>query len=169
MNLKGAARAAENPACRGEVYRFIRRRGLGHEDAEDVAQDVVIRLWRGGFLSSDPRLIIATTRRVTASFLRRELAGKRDCRKRVVLDEHQPIDGRGHDRTCESREEVRRIYAAMRHIEESLATKAFRLRLEGHSYKEISRKIRRRVDVVTNYIHRERARLRAELEPSNRE
>ena len=149
--------------CRHEVYRFTRRQGLRHEDAEDVAQDVVFRLWRGGGLEGEHRLVFAVARRVTASFLRRELAGKRDRRRQVVLEDRDLVGAPGADRICEALEEARRVLAAMKRLVRHPGIMALRLRLEGRSYQEIARRLGRRVHDVTNFLHMARSRLRAEL------
>ncbi len=149
--------------CRRDVYRFTRRQGLRHEDAEDVAQDVVFRLWRGGFLGGGHRLAFVVARRVTASFLRRELARKRDRRRQVVLEDRELAGAPGADRTCEAREEARRILAAMKRLERDPGIRVLQLRLEGRSYQEIARRLGRRVHDVTNHLHMVRSRLKAEL------
>ncbi|HXX94375.1 MAG TPA: sigma-70 family RNA polymerase sigma factor [Planctomycetota bacterium] len=151
---------------RHEVYRFGRRRGLRHEDAEDVAQEVLLRVWRGalfGRMEGLQGLVLAVARRAIASHLRREFARKRDRRRQIVI---RPSDVLVDDlgvRACEGREAALRVLGQMKHLEGGRLMRTLSLRLEGHSYRQIAEKMGGRIHDVTNDLHKARKRLRLEL------
>ena len=153
------------------VDQFLRRQGLAHEDAEDLSQQVFTTICSDGFLSKvDPKkgrfrsLLLAVTRNVIASFRRRQLADIRDQRKAVVLDAFEiPVP-------AESDAEFDRLWVknlmaqSMGRMRKDAATSAFILQLEGRSYQEIARTLKKSETEVTNYIHRAKKRLRTQIE-----
>src|ERR1043165_1808720 len=75
---------------REPVVEFLRMKGLSHEDAEDVAQDVFIQICREEFLQKADRekgkfrtLVLAVTRNLLAFFHRYQMAERRDRRRKV--------------------------------------------------------------------------------------
>jgi RNA polymerase sigma-70 factor (ECF subfamily) len=69
---------------RGPIVAFIRRKGFREDAAEDMAQEVLLRLSRPGFFDKvDPvrgrfrSLVVAVTRHVVSEELRRDRAAKR--------------------------------------------------------------------------------------------
>jgi RNA polymerase sigma factor (sigma-70 family) len=151
---------------RHQIYQFGRHRGLRHEDAEDVAQEVLLRVWRsalfrrGGGLQG---LVLAIARRAIASFLRREFARKRDRRRQVgIRNGDVLVDDRGV-RAFEGRETALRVLGEMKRLDGGRLLRALSLRLEGNSYREIAEKMGGRVHDVTNDLHKARERLRVEL------
>ncbi len=80
---------------RPAVVRFLRHRGLTEADAEDVAQEVFLRLFDDRVLEkADPRhgrfrsLLLAVTRHVMGHFLDRRTAAKRGGgREPIPVDE----------------------------------------------------------------------------------
>jgi RNA polymerase sigma factor (sigma-70 family) len=157
----------DDPAVRirRRVYQLTRRRGLRHEDAEDVAQDVLYRLWRGGLLSraEGSSLVPTVARRALASFLRRELAARRDRRRRVpleALDAEAPFGDRGAAAGPEERHQLER---AARELGEDPKIRALLLRLEGWSYRDIAATLGTGVGDVTNYLHRAKRLVRSRV------
>ncbi|HLY10114.1 MAG TPA: sigma-70 family RNA polymerase sigma factor [Planctomycetota bacterium] len=156
---------------RQPVYDFIRRQGLPHEDAEDITQDVFTQICRDGFLERvDPKkgkfrtLVLAVTRHLIASFHRRELAGIRDRRRIVALEEFDvaavhPDDGDFDDLWVKNLVDL-----SMLRLKDDPGISALRLQLEGRSYQEISATLKKSATDVTNYIHRAKKKLRAEIE-----
>lgn len=145
--------------CLTEAYRFARRRGLGHEDAEDVAQDVLLKLWQRGHPTSDSGLTACIARRTLASFLRRELARKRDRRRQVPLIHADNIEAVAEEgwNPAEARH---RTLSEVRRGRTPWSFQVFQLRLEGSSYREIGRCVGRPVQDVANCLHRVKKGLR---------
>ncbi len=76
---------------RGPVVAFVRRKGFREDQAEDMAQEVLLRLSRPGFFDKvDPvrgrfrSLVVAVTRHVVSEEFRRERAAKRGGGRRVI-------------------------------------------------------------------------------------
>ena len=161
---------------RQPVYDFIRRQGISHEDAEDITQDVFAQICRDGFLERvDPNkgkfrtLVLAVTRHLISSFHRRELAGIRDRRRSVALEEfdvaaEHPGDGDFDDLWVKNLVEL-----GLERLKDDPGVSALRLQLEGRSYQEISGLLKKSATDVTNYIHRSKKKLRVEIESLIRE
>jgi RNA polymerase sigma-70 factor (ECF subfamily) len=161
---------------RQPVYDFIRRQGLPHEDAEDITQDVFAQICRDGFLERiDPNkgkfrtLVLAVTRHLISSFHRRELAGVRDRRRSVALEEfdvaaEHPGDGDFDDLWVKNL-----VGLGMERLKDDPGVAALKLQLEGKSYQEISAELKKSTTDVTNYIHRAKKKLRSEIEGLIRE
>ncbi len=148
---------------RREVYEFARRRGLGREDAEDVAQEVLLGAWGSGALApGHGGLVMCIARRVMASFLRRELAGKRDRRRLVSLDKEDFEEGA---EVTEAREweRARRLLDRVARQAGDPKLRVLQLRLQGSSYREIAEWTGRRLHDVTNYLHRAKKGMRARV------
>lgn len=161
---------------RQPVHDFIRRQGLSHEDAEDVTQEVFAQICRDGFLERvDPRkgkfrtLLLAVTRHLISSFHRHEFAGVRDRRRSVALEgfdvaaEH-PGDGDFDDLWVKNLVDL-----GLLGLKDDPSVSALKLQLEGRSYQEISEALQKSATDVTNYIHRAKKKLRAEIERLIRE
>jgi RNA polymerase sigma-70 factor (ECF subfamily) len=156
---------------RTPVYEFVRRMGIPHEDAEDLSQEIFVRVCSDGFLAKvDPQkgrfrsLILAVTRNVVASFRRKELAPMRDRRKTVALEEAEiPME-------VEPDPDFDRLWVknlmsqGIARLRNDVATSALKLQLEGRSYQEIGETLKKSETEVTNYIHRAKKRLRTEIE-----
>jgi len=156
---------------RDPVYEFLRMKGLSHEDAEDVTQDVFIQICREEFLQKADRdkgkfrtLVLAVTRNLLAFFHRFQMAERRDRRRKVALGEldlpsDPPPDG-DFDQLW-----VKNLMAqALERLKDDPMVMALRQQLDGLSYQEIATRMGRQVHDVTNFIHRGKARLRAEIE-----
>jgi RNA polymerase sigma-70 factor (ECF subfamily) len=156
---------------RTPVYEFVRRMGIPHEDAEDLTQEIFVRVCSDGFLAKvDPQkgrfrsLLLAVTRNVVASFRRKELAPMRDRRKTVALEETEiPME-------VEPDPDFDRLWVknlmsqGIARLRNDVATSALKLQLEGRSYQEIGETLQKSETEVTNYIHRAKKRLRTEIE-----
>lgn len=155
-----------------EVYRepvvgFVRRGGAAEADAEDVAQEVLLRITREPFLRRADRargkfrsLILAVTRHVLADLRRREGVRRR---AQTELSDGADAEGDAFDRLWfhsligrslrrlreESAEEGRPYYEAVRLWWE-----------EELSYAELARRLGVSAAAATNYLHRGKGRLR---------
>src|SRR6185369_2999435 len=156
---------------RQPVYEFIQRRLADHEDAEDLTQEVFLRVCDDAFLGKvDPEkgrfrtILLAVTRRVIASYLRQELAQRRDRRRQVPLSDidlpaDPPAEGE-FDRLWVGN----LVTQAMERMKDEPNLVPLKLQMQGKSYKEISEEIGRPETDITNFIHRAKQRLRRELE-----
>lgn len=156
---------------RQPVLDFAVLQGLSPEDAEDVAQEVFIRVCQKAFLTKADQIrgkfrtvLLTVTKRVIISLRRHDTAGKRDRRLEI------PIDGVDLPESGPADPEFDRLWVknlvtqAMERLELDPAIQAFRLHLKGLSYQEVAGKLDRKVSDVTNFIHRARERLKNEIE-----
>jgi RNA polymerase sigma factor (sigma-70 family) len=156
---------------RQPVVEFARRQGLKDEDAEDVAQEVFLRVCQETFLKKADQIrgkfrtvLLAVTKHVISSWRRHEMADKRDRRREVSLEgmslpEELPTDPE-FDRLW-----VQNLMAqAMERLREDPGVEALKLQLEGLSYLEIAERLGRKSTDITNFIHRTKERLKKEFE-----
>ncbi len=153
------------------IFEYSRGRGLQPADAEDVTQEVFLRVTRPEFLARADRskgkfrsLLLAVTQHVIASHRRRELAGKRDRRREVPLDDfdipERPPEAEEFDRLW-----LRNLLDwALLRLSHDPQVRAVQLQMEGRSYQEIAQKLGKTVSDVTNYVHRAKPKLRKEIE-----
>ena len=69
------------------MYRYARKRGVSHNDAEDLVQEAFVRIWRlyGHTGDVPPTLVFRTIRRLAIDWVRRE--DRREIREqKVVMD-----------------------------------------------------------------------------------
>jgi RNA polymerase sigma factor (sigma-70 family) len=156
---------------REPIFRFALQQGLPEPDAEDVAQEVFLRICEEKFLEKADRskgkfrtLLLAVTKHVIASHRRHERAGRRDRRREIPIDDFDVPDDPPSDA------EFDRLWVKnlMDQAFESLAgeptIRALRLQLDGKSYREIAADLGKRESDVVNYIHRAKPRLKREIE-----
>lgn len=156
---------------RGPVYEFLRMRGLDHEDAEDVAQEVFLQICQKEFLEKADRekgkfrtLVLAVTRNLLAFFHRYQMAERRDRRRKVTLGELElpadPAPDGDFDRLW-----IRNLVSqALDRLKDDPTVMALKRQMDGLSYQEIASEMGRQVHDVTNFIHRGKTRLRSEIE-----
>jgi RNA polymerase sigma factor (sigma-70 family) len=156
---------------RQPVVDFARLQGLSEEDAEDVAQEVFVRVCQENFLRKADQIrgkfrtiLLTVTKRVIISLRRHDTAGMRDKRKQVPmgavdLPEESPADP-DFDRLW-----VKNLVTqALERLEVDPAVQALRMHLKGMTYQEIAPKLGKKVSDVNNFIYRARERLRREIE-----
>lgn len=151
------------------AYSYARRRGLRHEDAEDICQEVLLRSHQSSLLAGlqadapgGARVVQTLARWVIASFRRHELAAVRDRRRDQPMAGRDPVDPRGN-RDDDGEHRGRLLAEAMHDLRHEPVIQALRLKLSGHSYSRIAGILRKRVHDVTNYLHRAKSRLRIHL------
>jgi RNA polymerase sigma factor (sigma-70 family) len=156
------------------VCNFIRSRGFGAADAEDLAQETFVEIFRDGFLEKADRtrgrfraLLLSVTRHVISHARRSGAAVKRGGeRDRVPLDPDLPaadLRDEEFDRLW-ARDLVRRALEELRREDDREGrpgAKALKLHaIDGKEYEEIARILKRKVGDVRNAIHRARERLK---------
>lgn len=156
---------------RQPVYDFIRMKGLNHEDAEDVTQEVFVRICREEFLQKADRdkgkfrtLLLAVTRNMIAFFRRFELSERRDRRRQISIANMDLPAQQEPDKEFDALWVKNLVTQAMERLQDDPTVKALALQMQGKSYQEIADELGKQVTDVTNYIHRAKQRLRAEIE-----
>jgi len=156
---------------RQPVVEFARRQGLKDEDAEDVAQEVFLRVCHETFLRKADQIrgkfrtvLLAVTKHVIGSWRRHEMAGKRDRRREVSLEGMTLPDELPADPEFDKLWVQNLMTQAMERLKKDAGTEALKLQLEGLSYQEIAERLGRKTTDVTNFIHRAKERLKKEFE-----
>ncbi|MBI2933920.1 MAG: sigma-70 family RNA polymerase sigma factor [Planctomycetes bacterium] len=161
------------------IRRFVERRGVSPQDAEDIAQEVLTEICREDFLrkadASKGRfrsLLLAVTRHVLHMRLRQEGALKRGGEVHIGSLEQEP------EATPEERADYNRLWAAhvMKVALERLrfGNPAYAEAIELHyfqdvAYKDIAARLGRQEYDVKNFIFQGKKRLRDHLEQVIRE
>jgi RNA polymerase sigma-70 factor, ECF subfamily len=156
---------------RQPIHDFALQQGLPHEDAEDVTQEVFLRVCREEFLVKADRtkgkfrtLLLAVTKHVIAKFREYALAGKRDRRRQVALGDFEIPDELPSDPAFDRLWVQNLVEQARERLKEDLPVRALMLQFEGKSYRDIGIVLGKKETEVTNYIHRGKERLKREIE-----
>ncbi len=156
---------------RQPVLEFARRRGLNDQDAEDVTQEVFLRVCGEQFLKKADEIrgkfrtvLLAVTTHVIGSWHRHATAGIRDRRREVSIEGIQLAERLPEDPEFDRLWVQNLMAQAMERLKDEPGTRALKLQLEGLSYQEIARQLGRKTTDVTNFIHRAKERLRKEFE-----
>jgi len=155
---------------RAPVYEFALHCRLSPEDADDVTQEVFVRVCRKEFLERADRekgkfrsFLLAVTRHVIDAHRRRENAGVRDRRRTLPLDD---LDIPGN---VQPESEFDRLWAknlvekALERLGGDITVPAYRLKVQGKSNREIALELGKSETDVRNYVHRATLRLRREI------
>jgi RNA polymerase sigma-70 factor (ECF subfamily) len=137
-------------------------------EAEDVVQEVLIRLWRHGAEVQEGRLrswLMRVTRNACIDAVRRRRArvdGRRS--KESCSLGHIEIDVPGPERLAQSAELGDRIAVALERLQEPQRSVVVMREIQGMSYREIAEVMEMPLNSVRVALHRGRARLRLALE-----
>jgi RNA polymerase sigma factor (sigma-70 family) len=156
---------------RQPVVEFARLQGLSEEDAEDVAQEVFVRVCQEAFLKKANEIrgkfrtvLLTVTNRVIITLRRHETAGIRDRRRAISMDGVDlPVDAPA-DPEFDRLWVKNLVTQALERLELDPAVQALRLHLKGLSYQEIAQQLGKKISDINNFIHRARERLRQEIE-----
>ena len=156
---------------RQPVVEFSRMQGLSSEDAEDVAQEVFLRVCGEAFLKKADQIrgkfrtvLLAVTNHVIISQRRHETAGKRDRRRLVSLDGVDLPGETPADPEFDRLWVKNLVEQALEKLETYPEVQALRCQLKGESYQQIAERLGKKVSDVTNYLHRARELLGREIE-----
>jgi RNA polymerase sigma factor (sigma-70 family) len=156
---------------RQPVVDYAGFQGLSEEDAEDVAQEVFVRVCQEAFLKKANQIrgkfrtvLLTITNRVIISFRRHETAGIRDRRRAMSMDGIDVPENAPADPEFDRLWVKNLVTQALERLELDPAVQALRLHLKGDTYQEIAGKLGKKVSDINNFIHRARERLRQEIE-----
>ena len=156
---------------RQPVVEFARRQGLKDEDAEDITQEVFLRVCQETFLKKADQIrckfrtvLLAVTKHVIASWRRHELAGIRDRRREVSMEGISLPPSLPDDPEFDRLWVQNLMAQAMERLKADPGAEALKLQLEGLSYQEIATRLGRKTTDVTNFIHRAKEKLKKEFE-----
>jgi RNA polymerase sigma-70 factor (ECF subfamily) len=138
------------------------------EEAEDVTQEVLIRMWRGGGRVAPERLeawLLRVTRNASYDRLRHRRSAARvfaadpvdEAAGTVMADEPSP------EHVAGGSEVGRRLYTALTQLREPAKSIVILREIQGLSYQEIADVLERPVSSVRVSLHRGRRRLRGLL------
>lgn len=155
---------------RAPVRGFLRRQGFSETEADDLSQEVFLRVFGEDVLAkADPAkgrfrsLILAVTRHVAGRQRERDGAAKRGGgRPAVPLDPDSLVASRGRDLEFDREWVANLIDLAFGRLERENRNYAAALRgflLEQRSYREIASSMGKSEDEVKNYVFRGRRRL----------
>lgn len=147
---------------RDKMFRLAQRITLSREEAEDVVQDTMERLWRDRERLSLIDSIEAWTLRLVRNLSLDRL--KRSGRQSVELDpERDATATPGADRNLELEEGMRLVREAMDRLPE-VQRSIMELRdIEGKSYAEIAEILELTESQVKVYLHRGREKIKKSL------
>jgi RNA polymerase sigma-70 factor (ECF subfamily) len=164
---------------REPVRRYILRRGFSDADADDLSQEVFLRLFEDRVLDkADPArgrfrsLLLAVARHVVLHHREREGAQKRGAGRVVPLDADTVVASRERDADFDREWVATLIQSALERLQRENANyyQALTLALFGQkSHREIAESMGKTEDEVRNYVSRGRAKLVENLHDAIRE
>ena len=161
MEFEEAARRHQ-----GRVYTFAHYFLGNREEAEDVTQEVLLRLWRHGLELADEAVrpwLLRVTRNACYDLLRRR---RLPVNSPAGLDT-LPAETAGAEPDPESRAAAaalgRRLRAELDRLEEPYKSVLILREIQELQYQEISDALEIPLNTVRVYIHRGRRRLREQL------
>lgn len=178
--LRGALHAGDVAATnriagslRPRVYRFYRNQGIGHEDAEDLTQEVLLRLVRAAHRHYDPRRSLTTYVFTIARNTLRNHWRNGMRRRRIVSDEPM-IDEEGFplvvvdtrplpDRRAEFAEFRTALDAAMEEVAPYHRDTVRLTLIEDRPYEEVAAATGKEVGTIKSGRSRGIAQLRAAM------
>lgn len=147
-----------------KLYRFAYKMLGNAEDAEDVIQELLIKVWKKAeyFISIDNQeaWCMTVTRNLSIDKIRARKQGSLD-----VSDYHFISDkGATPDRQLEDKDELGRVMAILDGLAPEQKEIILLRDVEGYSYKEIAKIIDKTEDQVKVNLYRARQRLKLKLE-----
>jgi len=163
------------------LLAFIRNRGFSPEDAEDVLQEVLIRIYDTEFLRKADRLkgkfrsiLLGVTKKCILKLLEKRGAQKRGGGMPSISLEDLRVNEEGEiPLAAEENSDFNRLWfqnvfrLAMRKLEEEglhagkNQHKALSMKLRGASYQQIARELNSSETDVTNLLHAAKKKLQA--------
>ena len=162
MPLDPAALAAH----RHRVYAFALRLTGCREDAADVTQEVLVRLWRhGDAVEAERRTawVLRVTRNAAFDLLRRRQTRAAFTVTNNDLPDRAPADGHAPDTLAESADWRRHLHEALDALDEPYRSIVLLREVEDLPYQAIADALDLPLNTLKVYLHRARRRLRDAL------
>lgn len=151
---------------RDRIYTFAFYSLKNREDAEDVTQEVLIRLWKHWRRLEGEHLrawIVRVTRNACVdSVRRRQTRGRHEAGGDEEI-ERAPDEAADPARHAEDADFRRRLEAALRALSEPYRSIVILREVQGLAYDEIAAAVDKPLNTVKVYLHRGRKMLREQL------
>ena len=144
---------------RDRIYTFAFYYMGNREDAEDITQEVLFRLWHHG-LRMDDESVAAWLTRVARNACLDALRQRSRYRSVVSTQDPEPVLAVEADDV----DLRRQLEAALTRLENPLREIVIMREIQDLSYREISQSLELPLNTVKVYLHRGRRRLRALLQ-----
>ena len=144
---------------RDRIYTFAFYYMGNREDAEDITQEVLFRLWHHG-LRMDDESAAAWLTRVARNACLDALRQRSRYRSVVSTQDPEPVLAVEADDV----DLRRQLEAALTRLESPLREIVIMREIQGLSYREISQSLKLPLNTVKVYLHRGRRRLRTLLQ-----
>ncbi len=145
------------------MFRLAYRFSGNQEDAKDIVQDSMIKIWKNfeklQQVENKEAWCMTVTRNVALDKLRSRKSGTSD------INEHYDISDKGAtpDRLLEVRDSLSRVMQVLNSLPENHRTILHLRDVEGYTYKEISEMTGFSIDKVKVYLFRGRQKLKQKL------
>ena len=155
---------------RHRVYTLAYYSLGAREDAEDVAQDVLIRYWKHASRIDPDRVeawLVRTTRNACIDFIRKR-SGRRSQSGRIGRrDSLDAVEGREAEpaAAAESAEDVEQVRKEIARLDEPYRSLVILREVQGLSYQAIAESLELSLSQVRVYLHRGRKKLAERLAP----
>jgi RNA polymerase sigma-70 factor (ECF subfamily) len=162
MPLSDAALAAH----RHRVYGFALRLTGCRDDAADVTQDVLVRLWRHGDTVPAERLtawVLRVTRNACLDLIRRRQTRDALTPTSAFTADEAPSPTQTPDEETEAREFRRHLERALDELDEPYRSIVVLREIEDLPYQDIADALDLPLNTLKVYLHRARRRLRDAL------
>lgn len=162
MPLDTAALAAH----RHSVYAFALRLTGSREDAADVTQDVLVRLWRHGEdVPEEQRKpwVLRVTRNAAIDLIRRRKTRNSHTIAHEALLEHAATHTHSLDTLTEASDFRDHLERALGTLDEPYRSIVILREIQGFSYQDIADALELPLNTLKVYLHRARRRLRERL------
>jgi RNA polymerase sigma-70 factor (ECF subfamily) len=157
----------------GRVRRFARAFAASEPDADDLAQEALVRVYRGlrGFRwqSAFSTWLYSVVRSAFLDAVKGRAATRREVEEPLGVDHAERPGGERPDELHAAAEERRRVWAALREVPQEFRTAVVLFDIEGCSYDEVAAIEGVAVGTVKSRLHRGRAQLRRLLEATGEE
>ena len=148
---------------RDRIYTFAFYYMGNREDAEDITQEVLFRLWHHG-LRMDDNGVAAWLTRVARNACLDALRQRSRYRSVVSAQDPEPVLQLIPAVETVDVDLRRQLEAALTRLESPLREIVILREIQGLSYREISQSLKLPLNTVKVYLHRGRRRLRALLQ-----
>jgi RNA polymerase sigma factor (sigma-70 family) len=150
------------------VFTFASYLLVDPGEAEDITQDVLIKLWKSGGEIDPDRLgawLLTVTRNACTDVLRRRrrTAEIIPIRRETHPPTDHPSSAPGPERVAAGSQLGEKILKALNELSERARTVVIMREIQGLSYREISDVTEIHIDTVRVILHRARRRLRESL------